>query len=178
MVPPTDSAVLDLGGDYGQVELRYPLAALRVLSLKLGGTGNLEELHTIMPKFSADNVSLFIWAGMLHIPKYRNLELDQVKDLVEWSPIPLPSLMKPIMEAFIACTAGELGKEEPAQADEGKNLGTGAQLKPLQLALSGLRLKTSGGTLHRQNLNVTSEGSQSSSMVSEKRVEDLKSPVL
>jgi hypothetical protein len=173
MVADRDTAKLNLGGDFGTVVLRYPLAPLRRISKELGRDDGLTKIHEIVSSLSAETVAIFVWGGMLHDLRFRDLPLSVLREHLEWIPIPFPSLFGPVNEALMAVLRGEpddeaedKATEETPEAAEGKgpvDLGPGPVRSVSPLPYSALHLMTSGGAPRRRSSSVTSEGTQSSS---------------
>lgn len=171
MVPDQLSFRVQLGGEFGEVRLFYPLGALRRLEQELKvGDGALQNLHELLAAMTPGNVAVFLWGGMLHLPLYRELPVDTVKQYVEWVCVPLNTLTEPVAAALAGSLQGEPQKEEEVTAKQPQGKaplvhGRGRRFSRLRLPSWVYRLLPSGGRRRFARSPRTSAGTGSSSLV-------------
>lgn len=145
MVDPTNGEVkIELGGEWGVVVLRYPLAALRELSSVLGRQVSVDELGSLLPALNGENLAEFVWAGLLQKARQDGADAPDLKSLrehIDWNLPPVP-LFDAVVEAFTLSVYGETDDEE-ARLPKGKRRGPIRRVLPGSVgrALNASRLR-------------------------------------
>lgn len=139
-----DNAEVAIDVDGETWVLRYPCGALMALQVALKDESDIAGASALISRLSTKNLAVFVWCGRLHSD--RLLDLEKVREAVEWSEVPVADWATAVLAAWTFAVEGSMPDAEipPGKAEATKPR-RGRILRRLWSELFRSRRTSSGG---------------------------------